>query len=103
MALGRVSSDAVVIQESGCVESDEQIVAWADKANGPLTIAIDAPTVIPNEEGMRPCEKQLQELFGPFHAGPYPANRNLLGKNGAPRGEVISRRFQERGAVEGLP
>jgi predicted RNase H-like nuclease len=63
MPLGRVSSDGVVIQDSRRVESDEQIVAWAHNTNGPLTAAIDAPTVVPNEEGMRPCENQLLAYF----------------------------------------
>jgi predicted RNase H-like nuclease len=105
MALARVAPEGVIIEESGCVRTDDEIVRWADKAKGPLTIAIDAPTVVPNETGMRPCERQLQELFGRHHAGPYPGNRQLLGKSngGVPRGEVISRRFQQLGAKEWLP
>jgi predicted RNase H-like nuclease len=62
-------------------------------ASGPLTVAIDAPTIVPNETGMRPVERLLQRTpeFQRAHAAPYPGNRELLGKhnNGIPRGEEL--------------
>jgi predicted RNase H-like nuclease len=103
VALARVTEQEVRVVESGRVETDTQIIAWAEKAGGkPLTIAIDVQTIVPNETGMRPCEKLLQGMFSKQHAGPYPSNRVLLGKQngGVPRGEVISQRFQtELGAL----
>ena len=104
MALVQVTDEGVRIVKRGCVKTDEEIVAWADDVPLPLTITIDAPTVVPNETGMRPCEALLQRMFSRQNAGPYPANRRLLWKNGGvPRGEAICRAFQARGATECLP
>ena len=106
LALARVTEDAVQVVATASAKTDDDILAFAARGDRPLTIAIDAPTVVPNETGMRPCERQLQAMFGRYHAGPYPANRRLLGgKDGrAPRGERLSARFaRECGAAEGLP
>ena len=106
VALARISDQSVRVVRTSCVTTDDEIVAFAQSAPAPLTIAIDAPTVVPNVTGMRDCDRQLQKLFARHHAGPYPANRQLLGKvnSGMPRGETLSARFaSERGAVEGLP
>jgi predicted RNase H-like nuclease len=58
-----------------------------------LTIAIDAPTIVPNETGMRPVERHLQRgpEFQRAHAAPHPANRQLLGatNGGIPRGSEL--------------
>ncbi|MEC4803494.1 MAG: DUF429 domain-containing protein [Jaaginema sp. PMC 1079.18] len=39
------------------------------------TIAVDAPTLIPNETGMRLPDKLTHKHFGRYHAGCYPANQ----------------------------
>lgn len=70
-----------------------------------LTIAIDAPTIVPNDIGQRPCERTLQQMFGKQNAGPYPANRRRLStcNGGVPRGCELSELFQkDLGAIEGL-
>ncbi|HEY9888380.1 MAG TPA: DUF429 domain-containing protein, partial [Candidatus Obscuribacterales bacterium] len=36
-----------------------------------------APTLIPNETGMRPCDRLAHRYFGKYDAGCYPANRGL--------------------------
>src|SRR6266508_4032165 len=73
----------------------------------PLTVAIDAPTIVPNTSGMRPSERELQRRFGAVGAGPYPANRTLLGRvnGGRPRGEELAESLRDRlGALEvGVP
>ncbi|MGB3615195.1 MAG: DUF429 domain-containing protein [Elainellaceae cyanobacterium] len=53
------------------------ILAWVDEqANGgDAVVAIDAPTIIPNDTGMRLAEKLAHRHFGRYHAGCYPANR----------------------------
>jgi predicted RNase H-like nuclease len=55
------------------------ILAWVDLQikDGPAIIAIDAPTVVVNETGMRPVEKQMHRHYGKYHAGCYPANLSL--------------------------
>ena len=39
-------------------------------------IAVDAPTLIPNETGMRLPDRLAHKHFGRYHAGCYPANLN---------------------------
>ncbi len=52
-------------------------------------VAIDAPTLVPNETGRRPAEAECQRLFGRYQAGPHPANRSRY--KGDIRGEIIAR------------
>ncbi len=58
------------------IEATEDILAWVrDQASdGDAVVAIDAPTVIANEFGIRPCERGLNADFRRFHAGCHPAN-----------------------------
>jgi len=105
VALAEITNNAVRVTHVECVRTDAEIIAWAQMAEAPLTIAIDAPLAVPNATGMRDCERQLQTLFGRHHAGPYPANRQLLGRvnGGRPRGEALSEMLQtDRGAMPGL-
>ena len=37
-------------------------------------MAIDAPLIVNNADKQRHVERQLTEIFGPYDAGPYPAN-----------------------------
>lgn len=41
----------------------------------PALVAVDAPTLIPNETGMRECDRLAHRYFGKYDAGCYPANR----------------------------
>ena len=43
----------------------------------PALIAVDAPTIINNQTGMRLVDKLTHKHFGKYHAGCYPANLNL--------------------------
>ncbi len=52
-------------------------------------VAIDAPTLVPNETGRRPAEAECQLQFGRYQAGPHPANRSRY--KGDIRGEIIAR------------
>jgi len=40
----------------------------------PALIAIDAPTIIANASGMRPCDRLCHQYFAKYDAGAYPAN-----------------------------
>lgn len=78
---------------SASVRTDEDIAAFvARHCPGETVAAVDAPLVVPNLTGMRPCEVQVSREFGRYHAGAYPANRS----NPAfapPRAETLARRF----------
>lgn len=58
--------------------SREAVLAWVDRmapAEHPALVAVDAPTLIPNETGMRLCDRLAHRYFGQYDAGCYPANR----------------------------
>ncbi len=58
----------------------DKILAWIDtwvSADAPAMIAVDAPTIINNQTGMRLPDKLTHKHFGRYHAGCYPANLNL--------------------------
>lgn len=71
--------------------NDAEIVAYIERhaGDGPAIVAVDAPLSVPNATGRRPCEAELQRVFGPYQAGPHPANRGLLAFGGVVRGEAL--------------
>jgi predicted RNase H-like nuclease len=53
------------------------VLAWIDRLISPeesALIALDAPTIIPNQTGTRLPDKLTHRYFGRYHAGCYPAN-----------------------------
>lgn len=58
----------------------DAVLDWIDTqipASAVGGIAVDAPTLIPNETGMRECDRLAHRYFGRYHAGCYPANLGL--------------------------
>ena len=56
-----------------------EIFNWLEKQispQKPAMVAVDAPTIIPNQTGMRLPDKLTHKYFGKYHAGCYPANLN---------------------------
>lgn len=57
--------------------SDDAIVTWFDDWHGePVIAGFDAPIVVPNPTGSRPCEKLVGRYFGRYQASCHPANRS---------------------------
>ena len=55
---------------------DESILtALRPHAESDVLVAFDAPLLVPNAAGSRPCEKALNRDFARFDAGAHPANR----------------------------
>jgi predicted RNase H-like nuclease len=54
-------------------------------------VAIDAPLLVPNQTGTRPCDRQLTREFRKYHAGTYPAYRQKF--RDKVRGEEIVRQL----------
>ena len=65
------------------------------RRNGSI-VAVDAPLRVPNETGIRPCDRALSADWQRFHAGAYPANRRLLARDGVVRGEALTSALSER-------
>lgn len=73
------------------LDAVDGILAWVDtqtELDAPALIAVDAPTLIPNETGMRLPDRLTHRHFGKYHAGCYPAN--------------LSRPFADRTVALGL-
>ncbi len=88
----RLVGDRLNVAASGVRQTNEEIVDFIREHIAPTTIVmIDAPLVVPNETGMRPCDRLMTSHFWRQHAGAYPANRNILGRynKGVPRGKEL--------------
>lgn len=60
---------------SATVQDNDEIVAWIERHAPRMgVVAIDAPLVVANVAGSRPCEQLIQAAFGRFDAGGYPSN-----------------------------
>jgi predicted RNase H-like nuclease len=82
LAVARVTPSAVAIESTALARSDVEILDFIQPyIAGSITVAIDAPTVIPNQTGMRECERLLQQdkFLHRAHSTPYPGNRVRLG------------------------
>jgi predicted RNase H-like nuclease len=66
----------------------------------PALVAVDAPLRVPNEHGQRPAEAELRRVFARYQAGAHPANRRLLARDGAVRGETLVAALAAHGFVE---
>ena len=73
-----VLDDAGVLQHVGLAGDDDDILAQLEPyTDGPCVVAIDAPLVVTNPTGTRPCETALNRDFRRFDAGAHPANTGL--------------------------
>jgi len=80
-------------------QATEDILGWVDNwaaATQAAIIAVDAPTLIPNDTGMRLPDKLTHRHFGRYHAGCYPAN---LGRPFAQRTVAFGLSLEARGFV----
>ncbi|MBD1875934.1 DUF429 domain-containing protein [Nodosilinea sp. FACHB-131] len=59
------------------LQAVDDILAWISRwaeGSANAVVAVDAPTLIPNEAGMRLPDRQAHKHFGRYDAGCYPAN-----------------------------
>ncbi|NJO39459.1 MAG: DUF429 domain-containing protein [Cyanobacteria bacterium CRU_2_1] len=72
-------SNSLRLLELRRLETIADILAWVDvqvDSGASAVIAVDAPTLIPNQSGMRLPDRLTHKHFGRYHAGCYPANLN---------------------------
>lgn len=87
------NKDEAKLIASKIVYSDKEITEFIFEhvGNKNALIAIDAPLIVPNEEGRRLAEELVGNLFRKYNAGAHPANRKRLSSwTGKIRGEEIS-------------
>lgn len=111
--LGDPKSGATLVAMANNLGTDADILDFVrahDDSGGGLLIGIDAPLLVPNESGKRPCETILSACLRKPEAGPHPANRTLLSNaNGEVRGErltallVASLNLTHTPYLDGLP
>jgi hypothetical protein len=64
------------VVESGTARTDAENIAWIERYRAEaMTVAVDAPLVVPNDTGARGCERTVTRLWGGAWAGTHPANR----------------------------
>lgn len=77
---------------STSVVTDPEIDAFlAPYLGADVVAAIDAPLVVPNDAGSRPCERELGDVYRAYDAGAHPANRSRAYLD-PPRGAVLAER-----------
>lgn len=93
LAWGGRAPTGLALVEDGCVvdsalrTTDDELRAWLGaRTAGPCVVGIDAPIVIRNATGQRPCEAALNRCFRRYEAGAHPANTGLVG----PRAERLA-------------
>src|SRR4051794_36373466 len=81
LAWGEKSPTGVAVLDSNgtllevsAQDTDDSIAVALTPYDGPCLVAIDAPLVVTNPAGNRPCEAALNRDFARFDAGAHPGN-----------------------------
>ena len=61
---------------SGTLGDDVAILDFIADVEPGLVVAMDAPLIVPNLTGSRPCEREVGQLFGRYGASCHPSNRS---------------------------
>jgi pyridoxamine 5'-phosphate oxidase len=76
LALFSWNGHSLHLEELAVVEKPADIVEWvSSRAGADAVVGIDAPTVIPNDTGLREVDTICHKRFGRHHGGIYPPNR----------------------------
>ncbi|UZE93958.1 MAG: DUF429 domain-containing protein [Candidatus Pacearchaeota archaeon] len=91
--------EAKLISFKDKILTNEEIIDFITREtkNKNTIIAIDAPLLVPNENGRRIAEDYTGHLFREYHAGAHPANRKRLSWDGEVRGERIVKLLEKKG------
>jgi predicted RNase H-like nuclease len=101
LAWGEVRETGVCLVEDGLVMdsgirgSQAEIVAWASSyTSSSCIVAIDAPLIVTNPSGQRPCETLLAKCFGQYGAGPHSSNLRIASFAKGIRGAQVASALQ---------
>ena len=103
LATGRIDDNAIVLEEvqSGIRGFDsirDAVISTSDLTG----IAIDAPLIIKNATGGRPCEKELSDKYRQYSAGATPSNLGMEWKSGFALAKSLERNgFEHLGNQDG--
>lgn len=96
---GAVIRCGKLVAATGYLTTDESILSFIAEnlvPGRPAVVAVDAPLRVPNETGRRRCDHEVSTAWRRCEAGAYPANRRLLARDGAVRGETLVLHLRER-------
>ena len=72
-----LTGDGVVLASSRA-SGDDEICAWlGPHVAGDVLVGLDAPLIVDNLTGQRPCERELAAVFAGRQAGAHPCNRSM--------------------------
>jgi len=61
--------------DMAAVRTDDEIDTWLRAyVDGDCLVAVDAPIIVRNATGQRPCEQLVSRYFGAYAAGAHPSN-----------------------------
>jgi predicted RNase H-like nuclease/ppGpp synthetase/RelA/SpoT-type nucleotidyltranferase len=85
-----LDADGRLVHLSAQRDDASIIAALQPYVEGRCLVAIDAPLVVANAEGNRPCEAALNRDFRRFEAGAHPSNTGKPEFSGTPRGARLA-------------
>ena len=89
-----VLDDGGRLLEVTTVQDDDAVVAAMQPyVDGDCVVAVDAPLVVVNPTGNRPCEAALNRDFARFDAGAHPSNTGKPEFSDTPRGARLADRL----------
>ena len=95
----RARTGVAVVDERGTLldsvslRSDAEIVDWLHREGwAPVTIAVDAPLIVTNVSGQRPCERMISSAFGRYGASCHASNRAMSYLD-PPRGAALAQQL----------
>jgi predicted RNase H-like nuclease/ppGpp synthetase/RelA/SpoT-type nucleotidyltranferase len=80
-----------LVHVSAAVTDADIVETVTPYASGSCVVAVDAPLIVANASGNRPCEAALNRDFARFDAGAHPSNTGKAELAGTPRGARIAR------------
>jgi predicted RNase H-like nuclease len=89
---GLCAVEAGRVLASARVTTDAEIIEWVTPyLAADVLAAIDAPLIVTNTTGRRPCERAISHCFGAHHAGAHSSNLGLPAFAKGVRGERIAK------------
>lgn len=74
--LERTADGGLVVTSTASLRAHEDILAWIARSRGRsgAIVAVNAPVIVENSSGRRPCDVLLQQHFGQHHIDEYQVN-----------------------------
>ena len=85
-----LDSDGRLVHVTARTTDEELLEELRPHTSGPCVVAFDAPLVVVNETGNRPCEAELNRDFRAFDAGAHPSNKRKPEFRDTPRGARLA-------------